>query len=272
MRLPTGEIERVVSDQRHAALSRVGDRLHLTLEALESDDETPTELVRHEIDLIVGPNVVITIHEGPIKALARFSERVDAGETLIGALDAVDLMSSLTDAVFAGYFETVERIQREIDELDERALRGRRDDDVLQALVDVRRRVGLVRRTLAPHREVMAALARPEMRVEETIGIPWSGLGDRLEHAMEAVEGLRDSLIGTYDIHMGRAAQRANDVMKALTVLSAVLLPAVVLAGIMGMNFQVGFFENPADFWLVLLGIIVFAVGILAFARWRRWI
>ena len=40
----------------------------------------------------------------------------------------------------------------------------------------------------------------------------------------------------------------------------------------MGMNFQVGFFENPADFWLVLLGIIVFAVGILAFARWRRWI
>jgi hypothetical protein len=53
--LPTGEIERVVSDQRHAALSRVGDRLHLTLEALEGDDETPTELVRHEIDLIVGP-------------------------------------------------------------------------------------------------------------------------------------------------------------------------------------------------------------------------
>jgi len=27
-------------------------------------------------------------------------------------------MSSLTDAVFAGYFETVERMQREIDELD----------------------------------------------------------------------------------------------------------------------------------------------------------
>jgi len=41
--------------------------------------------------LIVGPNVVITIHEGPIQALARFSERVDAGEALIGALDAVDL-------------------------------------------------------------------------------------------------------------------------------------------------------------------------------------
>jgi len=98
------------------------------------------------------------------------------------------------------------------------------------------------------------------------------GLGDRLEHAMEAVEGPRDSLLGTYDIHMGRAAQRANDVMKALTVLSAVLLPAVVLAGIMGMDFQVGFFENPDDFWLVLLGMVVFAVGILAFARWRRWI
>ena len=80
------------------------------------------------------------------------------------------------------------------------------------------------------------------------------------------MEGLRDSLLGMYDIHMGRAAQQANDVMKALTVLSAVLLPAVVLAGIMGMNFQVGFFEDPDDFWLVLLGMGVSAVGILAFA------
>ena len=53
---------------------------------------------------------------------------------------------------------------------------------------------------------------------------------------------------------MGRAAQDANDVMKVLTLLSAVLLPAVVLAGVMGMNFKLPFFDDPGNFLLVVGG------------------
>ena len=89
---------------------------------------------------------------------------------------------------------------------------------------------------------------------------------------MAAVEGLRDGLLGTFDIHMGRVSQRANDVMRILTLLSAVLLPAVVLAGIMGMNFKLGFFDEAANFWLVLGGMGALALTILAVARLRRWL
>ena len=129
-------------------------------------------------------------------------------------------------------------IEREIDRLDERALRRRPRNDVLARIVALRRRIGLIRRTLAPHRVAFAALARPEMELHEELGRPWPGLTDRLERTIDAVENLRDLLLGTFDIHMGRAAQDANDVMKVLTLLSAVLLPSVVLAGIMGMNFN----------------------------------
>ena len=50
------------------------------------------------------------------------------------------------------------------------------------------------------------------------------------------------------------------------------LLPAVVLAGVMGMNFKLGFFDNPENFWLVVVAMLGLAVGILGFARFRRWI
>ena len=71
---------------------------------------------------------------------------------------------------------------------------------------------------------------------------------------------------------MGRAAQRANDVMKALTVVSAVFLPAIVLAGIMGMNFQIAFFDTAPNFYLVVGAMILFGVLFLVFARLRSWI
>lgn len=261
-------VERVTG---RARLQRSEDRLHLTLETLEIDDGEPTMLQRREIDLIAGPNLVVTVHEGRIDAFERFADCL-AGETRFGALDAADLLSALVDEVLGGYFRVAELIQREIDDLDQRALRSRPEDDVLARIVALRRRIGLVRRTLAPHREAFAALARPEMRVEELIGQPWTGLPERLERALDSVESLRESLLGTYDIHMGRVAQRANDVMKILTLLSAILLPAVVLAGIMGMNFQLGFFDDPSNFLVVLVAMIGLAVLVLGVARWRHWL
>jgi magnesium transporter len=71
---------------------------------------------------------------------------------------------------------------------------------------------------------------------------------------------------------MGRSAQDTNDVMKVLTLLSAVLLPAVVLAGVMGMNFQPPFFSDPNNFWVVVGAMVALAVGILLVVRRRGWL
>jgi Mg2+ and Co2+ transporter CorA len=238
---------------------------------MELDGETPPRMVRREIDLLAGRNVVLTVHEGPVEALRRFRAGID-GETRLGDLSAGDLISSLVDEVLVGYFLLVEGIEREIDDLDQRALHGRSGDDVLAAIVALRRRIGLVRRTLAPHRDAFSTLGLPQLGIEDEIGKPWPGLVDRLEGALAAVEGLREGLLGTFDIYMGRVSQRANDVMRILTLLSAVLLPAVVLAGIMGMNFKLGFFDDPSNVWIVIGSMVVFAVAILAIARIRHWL
>ena len=110
------------------------------------------------------------------------------------------------------------------------------------------------------------------MELHEELGRPWPGLIERLERALDSVENLRDLLLGTFDIHMGRAAQDANEVMKLLTLLSAVLLPSVVLAGVMGMNFKLSIFDDPNNFWIVVGAMVTFGVGMVVVARWRRWI
>ena len=79
-------------------------------------------------------------------------------------------------------------------------------------------------------------------------------------------------LIGTFEIHMTRTAQRTNDIMRLLTLASVSLLPSVVLAGVMGMNFKVGLFENANLFWAVLLVMVAMALATVAVARWRRWL
>ena len=70
------------------------------------------------------------------------------------------------------YLEIVEATERAIDRLDERALRERAGDEVLEEIVSVRRRVSGIRRALAPQRAVFAALTRPEMALDAEFGAP----------------------------------------------------------------------------------------------------
>lgn len=264
---------RLASETGRADLTQYPDHIHLVLEAMDvpaasSDDAVTPE--RQEIDLVAGRNWVVTVHTGPVSALERIDELTD-GETRFGALDAAGFLAVIVDEVLAGYLALAEAIEQEIDRLDERALRTKPRDDVLVRIVGLRRRIGTIRRTLTPHRLAFAALARPEMELHEELGQSWPGLNDRLERAVDAIENLRDLLLGTYDIHMGRAAQDANETMKRLTLLSAVLLPSVVVAGVMGMNFSLEFFKDTTNFWLVIGLMGVFGVTLLGVARWRGW-
>jgi Mg2+ and Co2+ transporter CorA len=267
--LEPGLVAGLADPPRRADLTSYPDHIHLILMSIGPGDRHDAELpVQRPTDVIAGRNWVVTVHEGPLRAFARF-DATSEGETALGALDAAGFLAAIADEVLADYLELVESMEREIDEL---ALRGRLGTDVLSAIVGLRRRIGVVRRTLAPHRVAFAALARPEMELHEELGRQWPDLTERLERALEAVENLRDLLLGTFDIHMGRAAQDANEVMKILTLLSAVLLPAVVLAGVMGMNFQLPFFDDTRNFWLVVGAMAGFAAVILMAARRRGWL
>ncbi len=79
-------------------------------------------------------------------------------------------------------------------------------------------------------------------------------------------------IVGSFDVFMTRTAQATNDIMKRLTIVSVLLLPAVVIAGIMGMNFEVGFFEQAWIFWVVIAVMVALAGATLYIAKGRNWL
>ena len=274
--LPDETAKVLASDRAVAQLLRYPDRVHLRLVAMQPNhpDEAANDRLAAfgptSIDIIVGENVVITGHRGQLTAFDQFEDQI-RGDSALGALYAADFLTVLVDSVLAVYLQIVESIERRIDAIDEVALRTSEAKAFLREVVVLRRRVAILRRGLAPHRWAFAALARPDFELEG-VGKPWPGILERLDKAVDAVENARELLIGAFDVYMATSAQRTNDVMKALTILSAILLPAVVLAGVMGMNFKIGFFESPENFWLAVGAMLTLAVGVLGISRWRGWI
>lgn len=221
--------------------------------------------------ILVGDEWVVTAHRGRIGFLEERRERIQ-DQREVGRLSPVQFLVALLSWQVDAYLQAAEELEEEVDDLDDAALRTERD--LLRRLVSMRRRIARVRRMLAPHREVFAELGRPDLLPdlepeERELVLAMAG---RLERAADAIGNAREMLIGTFDIHMTRTAQRTNDVMKVLTLASVILLPSVVIAGIMGMNFQVAFFDDPNMFWVVVAIMVGLAGSAVGIARWRGWL
>jgi magnesium transporter len=173
--------------------------------------------------------------------------------------------------VLTEYGAWIEDVEREIDRLDDLALRAT-GDELLGPIIKLRRRIAFVRRTLAPHEAAFAPLGRPDFELHEELGQPWPGLIDRLRQTMAATENARELLFGSFDVLMAHAQQRSNRAIQTLTVLSAMFLPAAVLAGVMGMNFDLALFADGRAFVVVVGVMIAVALAILGVARFNRWI
>lgn len=93
-----------------------------------------------------------------------------------------------------------------------------------------------------------------------------------MTQALDAARETKESTFGSFDLLVTRIGQRTNDIMKVLTLVTLILLPATVLGGIMGMNFKVGLFDLAWFFWVVLAAMLGVAVAVLTVARARDWI
>lgn len=263
---------RLLSEDNRPYFGDFGSYLHATA-YVPTAREDGTDLV--DVDCLVAEQWVVTVHYGPVSVFDEFRERA-GGSGEVGRLDGPEFLANLLEWVLAAYLSAFEAVELKLEDFDTRVMAGgfENPEDELQRLVEIRKDVGRLRRALVAHRGMFLALTRPELeeitrsRHAERFQI----LRGQLEDAVQAAGDSRESVVGSFDVLLARNEQRTNEIVKVLTLGSMLLLPGALIAGILGMNFELGIFETAELFWVVLLVIVSLAAATLAAARLRHWI
>jgi magnesium transporter len=226
------------------------------------------------LECVVGENWVITAHDRPVEVLEDFSERVSgSGET--GVLDGPAFLATLLEWVLGAYTAAFEQIEESLEELAIEAMRGKgKASSDIERLVEMRRKVGVLRRALSAHRSALVALTHPELNAlsNTASGERFQSLLDRFESTLQESRDARDSITGSFEVLIARTGYRTNEIMKILTLTSVILLPGALIAGVMGMNFRIGLFEASWVFYLIVGAIVAMAPLTIGFAKHRDWI
>ena len=192
------------------------------------------ELAITDLDLFLGRDYLITVQEGACPVLQAYIEKLRGSSN--GSASAAKQFYQVLDATVDAYTPVLDWFDESIDNLEDLVIKEP-SPETLHRILAAKRGLIELRRVLANTRDVAAHLQRLETEL-----IPrdlWPFLRDAYDHLarnLDMVEMQRDLLTGAMDIYLSSLANRTNQVMKVLTVLGTIALPAIAISSFFGMN------------------------------------
>jgi magnesium transporter len=227
----------------------------------------------HDVDFFVGPNYLVTIHDGDSSTLQELRDHATRNPKILGE-GPVALLHRIVDGMVDSYRPEMDKLEDRIDDL-EKQIFDRPDPSLVRRILDEKRQIAGLRRIVTPQRDVVARLARRDfVDVSTEMSFRFRDVYDHLVRVADDVLIFQDRITGMLDAHLSNVSNRLNEVMKVLTVVSTVLMPLTLLTSVYGMNVPLPQFPGGerAQFWWLFGIMVVTAVAMLAMFRRRRWI
>jgi magnesium transporter len=229
-----------------------------------------------EVDAFVGTNYLVTHHVHEVPALERLWQTIlrDERHTRRG----VDyLLYELCDFIATDYMPVMDRIDDAIDQIQDTVF-DTNDPRMVQTIFRLKSAVLDLRRVLSPQREVLNKLSRGDFpMIEPNVRVYMRDVYDHFVRLADLNESLRDLVAGSLDTYLSVTANRTNNVMKVLTIITVLFMPLTFITGFFGMNFfganiELGdFMPNGLVFALAMLIMIGVPAGMLLYIRQRGW-
>ena len=249
--------------------------------ALSAIDTSP-------VGFAVFDRVLITVH--PVDCLVReyFAQRLhqhlresDARGVARLPASPADLMLRMVNHMVDSYLELRRLLTKHLSTLQGELLRPNARFADWQLILNSRDALHLLEDTCEDQRSAVQewidaldewptetdAVAQRE---RELLRVRSRDVLEHIERVLQHVRRLEQSAEAAVQMHFSALGQRTNDIMRTLTVLTAVFLPLNLITGIFGMNFDwIPLLHVHGGFWIALL--LMLGIGMsLVLWFWRQ--
>jgi magnesium transporter len=230
-----------------------------------------------QVSFVLGEHYLLTVQEEPEHdCFDAVRNRIKNSKGMIRKRGADYLAYALLDAIIDGFFPVLEKYGEEIEKLEEEVI-VKPTRQTLQKIYQIRRELLQLRRAIWPQRDAINSLIRDSSNlISEEVQFHLRDCYDHAVQVMDMVETYRELAAGLMDVYMSAVSNKMNEIMKLLTVISAIFIPLTFIAGVYGMNFNTE--KSPHNmpelnwYWgyplcLAVMGLIALT---LLFVFWRR--
>ena len=199
----------------------------------------PTRLHSEQVNLLLAPNLLISLEEctkaNAFPGLNRWLDSLNPPPT---AADLDDILHFLVDELLDEVFPLLESLGDDLNLIEEQTV-GNVEPSLLRRVYDLRTNLRAIKRQIWPLRQQIALLLRRSQRLISDEALDgFRDMAQHVEQLVDQTEMLRHQCEAITATYMANSANRMNQVMKTLTILSSIFTPIGFIAAIYGMNFR----------------------------------
>jgi Mg2+ and Co2+ transporter CorA len=248
-------------------------------QALASIDTSP-------VGFAVFDRVLLTVHPADCLVREFFATRL-AQMTVNGngasrlPPSAADLMLRIVNHMVDGYLELRRLLTRQLTTLQQTLLGPRSRKVDWTALLESRNTLHQLEDICEDQRSAIqewidgldewpSTEDSTARRDRELLRVRSRDVLEHIERVLGHVRRLESSIESAVQMHFSAVGQRTNDIMRTLTVLTAIFLPLNLITGFFGMNFDaLPLIHSPTGFWVAAGMMLLLGIGLSAFF-WRK--
>ena len=223
-----------------------------------------------DLDIFLGADFIITVEEDACPQTRELLDKIRSGAN---GQNADEVFYRIVDVLVDSYHPVIDHYVEITDRLEEEVLENP-DPAILQRILATKRALIELRRIMTQTHDATGHLLRSQSPLlSKELGPFFRDVYDHVARNLDLVETERDLLTGTLDIYLSSVANRTNQVMKVLAIMSTISLPSIVISGFFGMNLkQMPFSDNPYGPIIVIGMMVSVTVSLLILLRRMRWI
>lgn len=237
-------------------------------------DTSPDRFNTIELDGFLGSNYVITYHHDMFRSIVNVKQLLRTSPIACQRGPAF-LMHQILDQVVDYYSPVLDDFDERIDQLEDDIFTLKRPNNaILEEIMNLKRSVLRLRRISTKQMDIMLRMSRGEFHlIPEDMRPFYRDIYDHIVRVTDLAESYRDLIGGSLEAYLSVVSNRLNEIMKVLTIFSAIMLPLTFIAGVYGMNFDnMPELHSRYGYFGALVVMFVIAIVMLIFFWRRGWI
>lgn len=227
-----------------------------------------------EIDVVLGKNYLITTHYRPLETIDDFARAFEVAELLQRGENVTSgyLLFELAGRLYRASEFELDLLESEIAKIEQGIFSGR-ERTMVATISKAGRELVVHKRILGNHAATLDALERASISLFGDELIPYfRGVATLHYRALSRASSMADIMTELRETNVALISTRQNEIMKNLTIITAVMLPLTLVANIFSMNTRsVPLVGEPNGFWLVIGFMALVSLAFALYFKLKKW-
>ena len=231
-------IENIFTKQRRPKLEEYPNYIYFNVIFTDTKDEDSDHLIENQVTFFLGKDYLITMQHGKKGYFNDVRERIEHGKGKIRRQKSDFLLYRCIEAIIDNYYIMMDKITIITDNIESR-LHFQEDKSILHDIETEKRKLIQLRNIARPLRDITDQINSSETPLIYKDNVKYfRTLFNHCNNLISEIDSQIQILDGLANFYYAAQGQRMNEIMKVLTIVSAIFIPLTFIAGVYGMNFE----------------------------------